>query len=150
MRGGYGIAFGRVFPAEYGWSRFNLPSVVRLTIPNADLLNPLKDYHPVPGELPRSSVNQLDPNLVVPYSQQYTLEVEHQVAGGFLVRASYIGSRTWKLFDTLYNNRGGRPEGVPVDSETLSARRPDQRYYTVIEVTNMGRAYFDAGRFSIE
>lgn len=150
IRGGYGISFGRVFPATFQWARFNPPHVLRLYIPTPDLRNPLAGYQTTPGSNARSSLNLIDPNLVVPYSQQYTLELEHPLPGGFRVRTAYIGSRTLKLFQTVYTNRGGRPEGVPVTTATVNDRRPDQRYFGIERITNMARAYFDAGQLSVE
>src|SRR5262249_2764144 len=144
-RGGYGIAFGRVFPATFQVARFNPPSVLRVVVPNADLINPLKDWHPLPGEPVRSSASFLDQNLVLTYTQHYSLEIERQIAG-IRLRSGYFGSRTWKLLQTNYSNRAARPDGIPVTSATINDRRPDQLYYSVVRISNMGRSYFDAAQ----
>ncbi len=148
-RGGYGIAFGRVFPATFQVARFNPPNVLRIAVPNPDLLNPLKDWHPVPGQPIRSSASFLDDNLVVPYTQHYTLEIERQIAG-VRVRSAYFGNRTWKLLQTDYRNRAGRPDGIPVTTATINDRRPDPRYYSLLHIMNLGRAYFDAAQLTAE
>src|SRR5262249_32108871 len=49
VRGGYGIAFGRIFPATYEIARYNPPYALAITVPNPDLLNPLGDFHLTPG-----------------------------------------------------------------------------------------------------
>ena len=148
VRGGYGIAFARIFPATFQGARFNPPNVQRIVVQNPDLVNPLKDWHPAPGDQ-RSTVYLLDENLVTPYMSHYTLELERQIAGT-RVRTAYFGSRTLKLAQSNYTNRAARPEGIPVTSATINDRRPDQRYFGVVKVSNMGRAYFDALQVSAE
>lgn len=150
IRAGYGVAFGRIFSGAYQWARFNAPEVIRVSLANPDLLNPLAEVRFAPGESPRTGVNLLDSNLVVPYSQHYTLELEREVVDGIRIRTAYIGSRTWKLFEKVYGNRGGRPPGIPVTTATTNLRRPDQRFYNIEHLTNMGRAYFDAGQVQVE
>ena len=150
VRGGYGIAFGRIFPATLSWARFNPPALQRFQLNNPDLLNPLKDVEITPGENQRSSWNLLDKTLVAPYSQQYTLQIDRELPAGFQLQASYVGSRTWKLPQMIQANRATRPPGVPVTTATINDRRPDHRYYQLNIVTNMGRAYFDAAQFVLQ
>lgn len=150
VRAGYGIAYGRVFPGTYQWSRFNPPAVFRVTIQNPDILNPLKDYRIEPGVTPRAALNSLDPNLVVPYSQQYTLHIQRELPGGFRLSTAYIGSRTWKLFQDIHENRGVRPAGLEVTTANVSERRENQNHFTITRIVNMGRAYFDAGQVALE
>lgn len=149
VRGGYGVAFGRIFPATFQVARFNPPNVIRLVVVNPDFVNPLKDWNPALTPSIRSSVTQLDENLVVPYTQHYTLEIEREIAG-FKTRAAYFGSRTWKLPQTNYTNRAVRPAGIPVTTATINERRPNQLYFSVINILSMGRAYFDGGQLSVE
>ena len=149
VRGGYGIAFGRIFPATFQAARFNPPNVLRVVVPNPDFVNPLRDFNGSIAQSIRSAVTQLDNNIVAPYTQHYTLEVEREIAG-LRTRAAYFGSRTWKLPHTNYSNRAGRPAGVPVTSATVNDRRPDPLYYGVATILNMGRAYFDGGQFNVE
>ena len=150
VRGGYGIAFGRIFPATLSWARFNPPAFQRFQLNNPDLLNPLKDLTLTPGESQRSSWNLLDETLVAPYSQQYTLQIDRELPGGLQLQASYIGSRTWKLPQMIQANRATRPAGIAVTTATINDRRPDQRYYALNVVTNMGRAYFDAAQIVVQ
>ena len=113
-----------------------------------DLVNPLKDWHPAPGEQ-RSTVYLLDENLVTPYMSHYTLELERQIAGTRsacgVFRQPHI-----KTAATNYSNRAAGPEGIPVTRATINDRRHGQRYFGVAKVSNMGRAYFDALQISAE
>ena len=151
IRGGYGIAFGRVFPVTFQSARFNPPAVIRVSAQSPDILDPLGGFEVPEGNEPvRSSLNLIDPDLVVPYAQQYTLELERNLTPSTRVAAAYVGSRTWKLFQTLHSNRAGRPEGVPITTGTINDRRPDQNSFAVNTITNMGRAYFDAAQLSLD
>ncbi len=151
VRGGYGIAFGRVFPATFQWARFNPPAVIRVSVQSPDILDPLNGLQASGSdETVRSGLNVLDPELVAPYSQHYTLELERDLPASMRVTAAYVGSRTWKLFQTVHSNRSGRLEGVPLTTGTINDRRPDQRFFAVNTITNMGRAYFDAGQLTLD
>ena len=151
IRGGYGIAFGRVFPVTFQSARFNPPAVIRLSAQSPDILDPLGGFEVPEGNEPvRSSLNLIDPDLVVPYAQQYALQLERNLTPSTRLAAAYVGSRTWKLFQTLHSNRAGRPEGVPITTGTINDRRPDQNFFAVNTITNMGRAYFDAAQLSLD
>jgi len=149
VRGGYGISFGRIFPATFQWARFNPPEMVRVNVQSPDLFNPLKGYDAASGT-PRSGLNILDPNLVPPYSQHYSLEVDRDLPLGFQLAVSYTGSRTLKLFQYDAQNRAQAVAGIPLTTATIDDRRPDPRYFGISHVTNMGRSYFDAGQLAVQ
>ena len=150
IRAGYGISYGSVFPATFRQARLNPPEVFRVVLQSPDLLDPLKDFVQEPGETPRSGLNLLDPELVTPYSHQFTLEFERELFADLRVKASYIGSRTWKLFRIVRENRAQRVEGIPFETRTTNDRRPDQRFFSVGRMTNQARGYFDAGQLSLD
>ena len=150
VRAGYGIAYGDVFPATFRIALLNPPDVIRVDIRNPDVLNPLKDFVQVPGEVPRSSLNKIDSDLVTPYMHQYTLQIEREFPGNVRVRASYIGTRSLKLFHVARENRAVRVEGIPLTTSTINLRRPDQSIFGIRRMTNAGRAYFDAGQLSVD
>ena len=150
VRAGYGISYGDIFPATFRQGRLNPPEAVRADIQSPDLLDPLKNFEQTPGEIPRHIRILLDPELVAPYTQQYTLQVERELASNLSIRATYIGSRNWKLFQNTYANRAERVEGIPLTTRTIPERRPDQRFFTVRNLTNRGRAYFDAAQLSVD
>ena len=150
VRAGYGVAYGDVFPATFRIGRLNPPDVIRVDVRNPDVVDPLKDFVQVPGEVPRSSLNLLDPDLVTPYMHQYTLQIERDLPANVRIRASYVGTRSVKLFHVARENRAERVEGIPITTSTINDRRPDQSIFGIRRMTNAGRAYFDAGQLSIE
>ena len=150
VRAGYGISYGDIFPATFRQARLNPPGAVRADVQNPDLLDPLKDFIQVPGEIPRHIRIQLDPELVAPYAHQYTLQIERELGANLRLRAAYIGSRNWKLFQNTYANRAERVEGIPLTTGTIHQRRPDQNFFVVRNITNRGRAYFDAAQLSLD
>ena len=95
----------------------------------------MKGFEPTPGGVFRGAPKLLDANLVVPYSQQYTLQFERELGSNTRIRLSYIGSRTWKLFRTVRENRAERVEGIPSTTRTVNNRRPDPRFFTVARMT---------------
>ena len=151
FRAGYGIAYGTVFPATYRQGRLNPPEVFRVDVQSPDLLDPLKDFVQTPGEVARHQANLLAPELVVPYSHQYTLQVERELSPSTRLRAAYMGSRTWKLFRTVRENRAERVDDPALmTTRTINDRRPDKRFFSVARVENQGRAYFDAAQITID
>ena len=150
IRAGYGISYGSVFPATFRPARLNPPEIFRVVLQSPDLLDPLKDFVQEPGETPRSGLNLMDPELVTPYSHQFTLEFERELFADLRVKATYIGSRTWKLFRIVRENRAQRVEGIPFETRTTNDRRPDQRFFSVARMTNQARGYFDAGQLSLD
>jgi hypothetical protein len=150
IRAGYGISYGDVFPATFRLGRLNPPDLIRVDVQSPDLLNPLKDFVRTPGEIPRHQSNRLDADLVVPYIHQYTLQIEQELSANLRVRASYVGSRNWKVFRTVRENRAERLEGIELSTSTINERRPDQQFFSIARMTNQGRAYFDAGQLSVD
>jgi hypothetical protein len=150
IRAAYGVSFGRIFPASFQWGRFNQPEILRIQLQNIDFLDPLKTYNPAPETTPRSTKYVLDPNFVVPYTHQYSLQIERELSASVQLKASYIGSRTWKLAQMIYGNRAVPIAGIPLTTATIDTRRPDQRYYNVNTITSMGRSYFDAAQVAVE
>ena len=150
IRAGYGIAYGSVFPATFRLARLNPPEVSRVRLQSPDLLDPLKNLVQEPGKTPRSGLHLMDPELVTPYSHQFTLEFERELFADLRVRATYIGSRTWKLFRIVRENRAEHVEGIPFETRTINDRRPAQRFFSVARMTNQARGYFDAGQLSLD
>jgi hypothetical protein len=121
-----------------------------MRLQSPDILDPLKDVVLTPDVIPQASRNFLDPELVAPYSHQYTVEFERELPGDITLKVSYIGSRTWKLFRGVRENRGEPVEGIPFRTSTINERRPDPTIFSIARLTNQARGYFDAGQFSID
>ena len=150
IRAGYGISYGQIFPATFRIARLNPPDVFWIRVQAPSLINPVRDVDLSPGKIPRSALNKVDPELVEPYSHLYSLALSQELPGEITVRASYIGSRTWKLFRIVRENRAVKVPGIPFETRTIDLRRPDQSAQSIARMTNQARAYFDAGQLSID
>lgn len=145
-RASYAVSFGQIQPVTWQQARNNLPLVRYLQASNPDLLDPLRDLL----SSQRTSPTTMAPDLVSPYSHQYGLTLERGLAGGLLLRAGYIGSRTYKLLNSYITNRAEPVAGIDFTTATVDLRRPDQRFYEVRTIVNAGIAYLDAAQVGLE
>ncbi len=149
LRGAYGISYGEIYPVTYSQFRINAPNVVRLVVLRptlVDIISGAAFANVTPGS--RSTLFDIADNLVEPYSHQYSLSWEVALSRTMNIQLGYVGSRTHKVFQAWFLNRGERPEGLPVTVRTTNTRRPDARYNDVLRLHNASRAYFDAARVS--
>ncbi|MCH8267329.1 MAG: TonB-dependent receptor [Acidobacteria bacterium] len=156
VRGGYGIAFGSVFPILYQRARFNPPEVQVITIDNPDLLNPLGGA----AEVKKSALNLLSPDLVVPYTHMYNFGIERELPANLFFRIAYIGSRTFKLPTKHISNRAQpvagickEREGFPYlwcETKTINQRRPNPDFLQITTIAGTGISYFDGMQVSVD
>ena len=149
LRGAYGISYGEIYPVTYSQYRINAPNVVRLVVLQpklVDIISGAAFANVSPGS--RSTLFDIADNLVEPYSHQYSLSWEFGLSNTMNLQLGYVGSRTHKVFQAWFLNRGERPTGTPVTVRTTNVRRPDNRYNDVLRLHNASRAYFDAGRIA--
>ncbi len=150
LRGAYGIHFGEIFTATYIQARINPPQNVTVVVQTPDLVDPLKDLRPISFDPDARSVTfDIAPDLRIPYSHGYNFSWEFEIARDWTVDLAYVGSRSHKLLSMLFLNRARLVEGIPQITQTVNARRPDQRYFNFLHVTNGSRAFFDAGRATL-
>ncbi len=150
LRGAYGISYGEIYPVTYSQYRINAPNVVRLVVlaPKlVDIISGAAFANVTPGS--RSTLFDIADNLVEPYSHQYSLSWEFGLSRTTNVQLGYVGSRSHKVFQAWFLNRGERPAGVPVTVRTTNVRRADARYNDVLRLHNASRAYFDAARAAL-
>ncbi len=150
VRASYGIHYGQIFDVTYGQSRFSPPQNINIAVQVPDLLEPLSrltasDFDPNA----RSTVFQMDPELATPYSYQYGLEWELPLGADWSLRLGYVGSRTNKILTLWYTNRARPVPGIPQTTRTVNQRRPDPRYFDNRFGVNSSRAYFDAGKATL-
>ena len=106
IRAGYGIYHGRLFQSVFSQGgatvRFNPPNALfsSESVPQAGVFSPtnLRDpsdgFRFVAGPQPiRHAIAIADPNLEVPYTQQWNLTFERQLPWASAVRVSYTGNR---------------------------------------------------------
>ena len=150
LRGAYGLHHGEIFPVTYSQARFNPPDNLKVVISPPKLADPLSDLEPGaldPGA--RSSIVELDPGLVLPYSHQYNFQWELALARDWRLETGYVGSRSIRLLNLWNTNRALRVPGIPFTTETINARRPDPRFFELHRVVNSSRGYYDAAKIRL-
>jgi hypothetical protein len=145
LRGGYGIAFGSIFPVLYQRARFNPPAVQVIFAAAPSLLEPLRNV-----ELRKSGLNLISPDMVAPYSHLYNFGIEQALPAELSLRIGYMGSRTFKLPVIAVSNRARPVAGIPTTTGTINERRPDPRYLEISTAQNGTIAYFDALQVAVD
>ena len=147
LGGAYGLHYGEIFPVTYSQARFNPPENISVLISAPRLVNPLSDLQP--GALDpsaRSTVVVLDPDLAIPYSHQYNIRWQLELAGEWSVEIGYAGSRSIRLLNLWNTNRGRQVPGIPLTTATVNQRREDPRFFEVRRVVNSSRGFYDAAK----
>ncbi len=157
IRGGYGIFYDSTSVSNFELSVFdNLPFVNSLTVLNTSLSNPLAGTPSVSATPP--SIRGTSPNMVPPYTQQYSLGIERQLTTSTILDVSYVGSRSTHLLGIVDLNEvypglaytsGIIPVGTVVTSATtprLNAIRPYPGYSAI----NMVEPWFNANYNSLQ
>ena len=106
IRGGYGLYHGRLFQSVFSQSgatvRFNPPNALfynQTGLPTSqfnpfNLQDPTNGFVFVPGpQASRHTITKIDPNLEMPYTQQWNLTFERQLPWTSALRLSYTGNR---------------------------------------------------------
>ena len=147
LRGAYGLHYGEVSHATYTNARFNPPGNITLRITAPDVLDPLAGVSVDPGA--QSTVYDLSPDLASPYSHQYNFSWELTPAKDWTLRLGYLGSRAHRLLSVWAFNRARVIEGLPLTTENVNERRPDQRYFDLRRILNGSRGYYDAAKVQL-
>jgi hypothetical protein len=151
LRGNYSLDYSQLLTATFGQIRQNLPYAARVNVNTPDLLDPLKGLTIRDlGPNFRAGLYQLAEDLGLPYSHSYNFSWEWRSARGTQLQIGYVGSRSHRLFETLYNNRGGKVADVAqMVPSTVNARRADQTRFDVLRTQNGAKSYFDAARITL-
>ncbi|MEO5925859.1 MAG: hypothetical protein ABIR70_18720 [Bryobacteraceae bacterium] len=151
LRSGYGLDYGQMFVATFGQIRMNLPNAARISVNTPNLLNPLNGitFRDI-GPNFRSAFYDIASNLGLPYAHTYNASWEWRSSHGVQLQLGYVGSRAHRLFETLYNNRGGKVADVSlITPATVNSRRADQTRFDIFRVHNGAKSYFDAARVTL-
>ncbi|MCH8268159.1 MAG: hypothetical protein IH846_11620, partial [Acidobacteria bacterium] len=146
VRGAYGISYGTIFPVTYGMTRFNPPATQVIEVFEPDFANLLSG---IPQER-QSALNILNPDLVHPYSHQYTFSIERALPWASTFRIAYIGMRSFKLLTRGEYNRARVVSGIPTTTSTINKRRPDPRFTSIRRIESNSIAYYDAMQLSFQ
>jgi len=145
IRAAYGLHYIDFTMVTLQQLRWNPPNFHKIEVQVPELLNPLGNLN---GSL-RSTLFELQDSLRSPYSHQYNFSWEMEVRKDWRLQVGYVGSRSNKLFYTWYTNRARVVAGIPLSTATINDRRPNPNYFDMRQITNMSRAYFDAGRVTL-
>lgn len=118
VRAGYGIYHGRIFQSVFSQGgatvRFNPPNAfnyVRTGVPTVDfnpnnLTDPTNGFTFTPGQplTASAALAIIDPDLEMPYTQQWNLTFERQIPWASAVRLSYTGNRGIGLLKYTLDN----------------------------------------------
>ncbi len=114
IRGGFGMFHGRIFQSVFGQiganTRFNPPNgaAPTWTDPNMSVVDPTGGYVFKPGPpTTQVSLTAIDPNLSMPYTEQWNFTVERQLPWNAAFQASYVGNRGIGL---LFYNQPNRAQ----------------------------------------
>jgi len=135
IRAGYGIYHGRLFQSVFSQSgatvRFNPPNAffynqtgVATTLFNpVNLADPSNGFVFVPGPQPtRHGEALIDPNLQMPYTQQWNVSFEREMPFSSKLRLTYAGNRGIGLLRLALDNLPvNDPNGVPVANHPNNA-----------------------------
>jgi hypothetical protein len=148
IRGGFALSHGRVYQSIYSQigasSRFNPPNAATLTWanPNQEVSDPTGGYVFKPGN-PTSQVSLTysDPNLGMPYTEQWNLTVERQLPWKSAVQAGYIGNRGIGL---LFYNWGNRAQFPVTSTQPASYGTQAQGIFTGVRFDKIDPNLFNA------
>jgi len=179
LRGGYGINYvaplenGWGFPFDAGFNGFNGVSRLSVPFPQAPALKWDDGYPPFDiSELPNTDPSQRNggpvftleaTTLRLPYVQNWTLGIQHELPWGLVVESNYVGNKGTRLEDgmfaqslnqldskylslgnTLYESIDQHPE-IPrpylgFDGPVYQALRPFPQYQSVSTTHLLGAA----------
>lgn len=128
VRAGYGIYHGRLFQSIFSQSgatvRFNPPNAAQLTFTNStNLADPTNGFVFTPGTpTTRVTLTIPDPNLEMPYTQQWNASFERKTFWNSALRLTYSGNRGIGLLRYRQGNLPSiNPNGVLVADHPFNA-----------------------------
>ena len=152
LRAGYGLQYGPILPSSYAWIRSNPPANTVLGIQQPNLIQALTaangtSYAGATQGRPFFTI--LDPNMALPYSNQYNFSWERELHGSWHVQLGYLGSDTFKLLMIRSSNRALIIPGMTLTEANVDQRRPNQNYSTMRNVENAANALYNAATASL-
>ncbi len=148
VRGGFGLFHGRIYQSIYSQigasSRFNPPRAATLSFsnPNEEVANPTGGFVFKPGPpTSQASLTFSDPNLHMPYTEQWNFTLERQLPWRSALQASYVGNRGIGL---LFYNWGNRAQFPVVSTQPAAYGGTAQGIFTGVLFNQIDPNLFDA------
>ena len=117
LRGGFGMFHDRIFQSIFSQVsaavRYNPPDGATVTASNPDMsvANPLGAYQFTPGPPTTQVILTLaDPNLHMPYTEQWNMTFERALPSRGTISVSYVGNRGIGFLQYNGNNRAQFPQ----------------------------------------
>jgi hypothetical protein len=152
LRAGYGLQYGPILPSTYAWIRSNPPANEVLMIQQPNLIQTLTAAGGTSfagAAQGRAFWTVLNPNMVLPYSNQYNAGWEREFGGSWRVQLGYVGSRSNKLIMLRSLNRGLIIPGMAMTEGNVDQRRPNQSDSSIRYIENGADAWYDAAVASV-
>ena len=152
IRAGYGIFYDGIFTNILDNTAANSPNATggaftaSGTAPGRGLANVtglLASVTPAPN--PKALIESIDSNIKNPLTQQWNLDIQRELPGGFIFTAAYVGTRGERLFV----NRALNP-GINQFNPDNSVVRLNPNFGDIVVRTNGGDSIYHSGQFSVD
>ena len=161
IRAGYGMVYDSTLIGIYEQNIFNNPPFVSsITISNTRLDNPAAGVEVI-SAAPRTIRGTPQPAML-PYSQQYSFEVQHTLGPSLVMALGYYGSKSTHLLGIVDMNMvppglavatGITDANTPITSATsprLNAIRPYRGYGPVNQIQNWFNSNYNGLQYSMQ
>lgn len=153
LRGGYGIAYDASLVGDFEQNIFqNVPYVQSVNINSASLSNPLSGTVSV-SSLPKA-LRATPYQGSTPYSQQFSLDVQQQLAPNLVLDMSYVGSRGTHLLGLVDLNQpqpgAYRSLGIATVTRSNTALLNQIRPYKGWDAINAVEPWFNSNYHSFQ
>jgi hypothetical protein len=146
VRGGYGIFYSQHITNAQFLLRLNPPFVIERLLNASPTERVLSLQYPFPTGVGAvaGAANNVDPHLVDGYVQQWSLNIQKQIAADTALEIGYVGSKGTHLNGTIALNQAF-PGTAPIQ-----ARRPDSRYGQLTHIGSFASSRYDALQIRVE
>jgi hypothetical protein len=122
LRGGYGLFYSREILGAFILMSGNPPFSELLTVENTPLSNPgggaARNY-----DLP-ITLGSIDTNQLTPYTQQWNMNIQHQLSTSTVLEVGYSGSRAIHMMRTQDINQPLASEAIARGQQNANQLRP--------------------------
>jgi hypothetical protein len=153
LRGGYGVFFDNVRTINFNRFPLNQPFVLNQIVNDVQMSDPYGGAAPFPYTRPSTpeqiasfrflrgaGATVFNPDFTQPYSQQWNLNIQHQLAADLVFTAAYVGSKSTHLF--LSHNINPAVFGPGASVANIQARRLYPDYGVIEQESTLGYSQY--------